>query len=194
MTPENAFTTILQKGMNNTPGVYFVSRGDQSGTHTAEQKIWSNAKFNYTTNVEKSGNWYVEAGKGMGETLQLASEKGAYTFTDEGTYLSYKSNLKLTPLITKGASLLNIYSVMTVYNDKQPADKIKMANDFINFLISNQTQADIGNYGVDKYGKSLFTPMSVSVPTAAAGYVGDYSTPVTALKPPAAAANTTAAK
>jgi tungstate transport system substrate-binding protein len=194
MTPENAFTTILQKGMNNTPGVYFVSRGDQSGTHTAEQKIWSNAKFNYTTNVEKSGNWYVEAGKGMGETLQLASEKGAYTFTDEGTYLSYKSNLKLTPFITKGASLLNIYSVMTVYNDKQPADKIKMANDFINFLISNQTQADIGNFGVDKYGKSLFTPMSVSVPTAAAGYVGDYSTPVTALKPPAAAANTTAAK
>jgi len=194
MTPENAFTTLLVKGTNNTAGVYFVSRGDGSGTHTAEQKIWSNAKFNYTTNVEKSGNWYIEAGKGMGETLQMASEKGAYTFTDEGTYLSYKNNLKLVPLITKGSSLLNIYSVMTVYNDKQPAEKIKMANDFVNFLISPQTQADIGNYGVDKYGKSLFTPMSITVPNATAGWVGDYSTPATDLKPPAAAANMTATK
>jgi tungstate transport system substrate-binding protein len=194
MTPENAFNTLFVKGTNKTAGVYFVSRGDQSGTHTAEQKIWSNAKFNYTTNVEKSGDWYIEAGKGMGETLQMASEKGAYTFTDEGTYLSYKNNLKLVPLITKGSSLLNIYSVMTVYNDKQPVDKIKMANDFINFLISNQTQADIGSYGVDKYGKSLFIPMSVSVPTAPAGNVGDHSTPATDLKPPAVVTNTTAAK
>ena len=129
----------------------------------------------------------------MGETLQMASEKGAYTFTDEGTYLSYKSNMKLTPIITQGASLLNIYSVMTVYNDKQPSDKIKMANNFVNFLISNQTQTDLSNYGVDKYGKALFTPMSVSVPTATAGWVGDYSTPATDFKPPAAA-NTTAAK
>ena len=51
---------------------------------------------------------------------------------------------------------------MTVYNDKQPVEKIQMANNFINFLISHQTQADIGNFGVDKYGKALFTPMSVS--------------------------------
>jgi len=182
-TPEDAFTTLLLKGTNNTAGVYFVSRGDASGTHTAEQKIWSNAKFNYTTNVVKSGNWYIEAGKGMGETLQMASEKKAYTFTDEGTFLAYKSNLQLTPIITKGSSLLNIYSVMTVYNDKQPADKIQMANNFVNFLISSQTQADIGNFGIDKYGKALFTPMSVSVPTATAGWVGDYSTPATALKP-----------
>ncbi len=87
MTPENAFTTLLLKGTNKTAGIYFVSRGDASGTHTAEQKIWSNAKFNYTLNVQKSGNWYIEAGKGMGETLQMASEKKAYTFTDEGTYL-----------------------------------------------------------------------------------------------------------
>jgi len=194
MTPENAFTSLLLKGTNKTAGVYFVSRGDASGTHTAEQKIWSNAKFNYTLNVQKSGNWYIEAGKGMGETLQMAGEKKAYTFTDEGTYLSYKSNLTLVPIITKGSSLLNIYSVMTVYNDKQPAEKIKMANNFINFLISAQTQSDIGNYGVDKYGKALFTPMSVSVPTAPAGQVGDYSKPATDLKPPAAVSNTTATK
>jgi tungstate transport system substrate-binding protein len=183
MTPENAFTTLLLKGSNNTAGVSFVSRGDGSGTHSAEKAIWAKAKFNYTMTVEKSGNWYIEAGKGMGETLQLASEKRAYTFTDEGTYLSYKSNLTLVPIITEGESLLNIYSVMTVYNDKQPVEKIQMANDFINFLISPQTQADIATFGVEKYGKALFTPMSVRVPTAPAGYVGDYSTPATALKP-----------
>ncbi len=183
MTPENAFTTLLLKGSNNTADVSFVSRGDASGTHSAEKGIWSKAKINYTMTVEKSGNWYIEAGKGMGETLQLASEKKAYTFTDEGTYLSYKSNLTLVPIITEGESLLNVYSVMTVYNDKQPVEKIQMANDFVNFLISPQTQADIATFGVDKYGKALFTPMSVRVPTAPAGYIGDYSTPATALKP-----------
>jgi tungstate transport system substrate-binding protein len=194
MTPENAFTALLLKGSNKTADVYFVSRGDGSGTHTAEKAIWSSAKFNYTMTVEKSGTWYIEAGKGMGETLQVASEKKAYALTDEGTFLAYKSNLTVVPIITKGSSLLNIYSVMTVYNDKQPVDKIQMANNFINFLISPQTQADIGNFGVDKYGKALFTPMSVSVPTAPAGNVGDYSTPATDLKPPAAVSNTTATK
>jgi tungstate transport system substrate-binding protein len=201
MTPENAFTTLLLKGTNKTANVYFVSRGDGSGTHTAEQNIWKKAGFNYTKDVEKSGLWYIEAGKGMGETLQMASDKGAYALSDEGTYLAYKSNLTLTPQITKGASLLNIYSVMTVYNTKQPVEKIQMANNFVNFLISPQTQADIGAYGVDKYGKSLFIPMTVTVPTAPAGNVGDYSTPATDLKPApmvnataAPAANATAAK
>ena len=191
MTPEKAFTTILLQGTNKTPNIYFVSRGDGSGTQTAEQNIWKNAGYNYTMGVEKTGLWYIEAGKGMGETLQLASDKGAYTLSDEGTYLSYKNNLTLVPLVNKGTSLLNIYSVMAVYNDKQPVEKIQMANNFINWLISPQTQADIGAYGVDKYGKSLFIPMSVSVPTAPAGWVGDYSTPATDLKP-AVAANATA--
>jgi tungstate transport system substrate-binding protein len=200
MTPENAFTTLLLKGTNKTANVYFVSRGDGSGTHTAEQNVWKKAGYNYTVNVEKSGLWYIEAGKGMGETLQMASDKGAYALTDEGTFLAYKSNLTLVPQVTEGASLLNIYSVMAVYNDKQPVEKIQMANNFINFLISPQTQADIGNYGKEKYGKSLFIPMSVSVPTATAGWVGDYSTPATDLKPApvattaAPAANATAAK
>jgi len=195
MTPELAMTTLLLKGTNKTAGIAFVSRGDNSGTHSAEKTVWSKAGYNYTTQVQKSGDWYVEAGKGMGETLQMASEKGAYALTDEGTYLAYKNDLKLTPLVTKGASLLNIYSVMTVYNVNQPTDKIAMANNFVNFLISADTQKSISTYGVDKYGKALFIPMSVSVPTATAGWVGDYSTPATAIAPaattaPAAAATT----
>jgi tungstate transport system substrate-binding protein len=119
----------------------------------------------------------------MGATLQMASEKGAYTLSDEGTYLSYKSNLTLVPLITKGSSLLNIYSAMAVYNANQPPEKIQMANNFINWLISPQTQADIGNYGVAQYGKSLFIPMCVSVPNAPAGWVGDHTSPATDLTP-----------
>ena len=194
MTPEAGFTTLYVKGTNKTANVYFVSRGDASGTHTAEQNVWKGAKYNYTQDIAKSGSWYISAGKGMGETLQMASEKGAYALTDEGTYLAYRNNLTVVPVISKGASLLNIYSVMTVFNNKQPADKIQMANKFINFLISPQTQEDIGNYGMDKYGKSLFIPMSVSVPNATAGWVGDYSTPATALAPatPAGSATTAA--
>jgi len=182
MTPENAFKTILTKGKSGDTKVIFVSRGDGSGTHSAEQNLWKGAGYTYATDVQKSGAWYVEAGKGMGDTLQMASEKGAYTLTDEGTYLAYKNNLNLDPIVTQGASLLNIYSAMAVLTSKQPVEKITMANDFINFLISPQTQQDIADYGKDKYGKSLFTPMSVNVPTAPAGYVGDYSTPATAVK------------
>ncbi len=193
MTPENAFKTLIVKGTNNTAGVSFVSRGDSSGTHTAEQNIWKSAGYNYSANVQKSGKWYVEAGKGMGETLQMASEKNAYALTDEGTFLAYKSNLTVVPLVTSGRSLLNIYSVMTVYNDKQPQEKITMANNFINFLLSQDTQAKVADFGKDKYGKSLFTPMSVSVPDATAGWVGDHTSPATDVKPAVTASSTTAA-
>jgi len=96
----------------------------------------------------------------MGETLQLASEKGAYTLTDEGTYLAYQGDLDLEPVVSEGAILLNVYSVITVYNDKTTPEKIEMANNFVNFLISPQTQADIENYGKDKYGKNLFSAMN----------------------------------
>jgi len=193
MAPEAAFTTLIVKGTNGTAGVAFVSRGDKSGTHTAEQNIWKSAGYNYSANVQKSGAWYIEAGKGMGETLQMASEKNAYALTDEGTYLAYKTNLSVVPLVASGKSLLNIYSVMTVYNDKQPIEKIQMANNFVNFLIADDTQTKIADFGKDKYGKSLFTPMSVSVPEAPAGWVGDHTTQATDVKPAATAAATTAA-
>lgn len=191
MTPEKAFTTLLVKGTNNTAGIAFVSRGDKSGTHMAEQGIWKSAGYNYSLNIQKSGKWYIEAGKGMGETLQMASEKSAYALTDEGTFLAYRSNLTVVPVVTKGQSLLNVYSVMTVFNDKQPAEKITMANNFINFLISADTQAKIADFGKDKYGKSLFTPMSVSVPEAPAGWVADHISPATDVKPAPAATTTT---
>ena len=180
MTPEDAFKTIMAKGKSTNGNVTFVSRGDGSGTHSAEQNIWKSAGYTYAKDVQKSGNWYVEAGKGMGDTLQMASEKGAYTLTDEGTYLSYKSKLNLVPIVSEGKILMNLYSVMTVYSSKQPVEKIQLANDFINFLISPETMTDIGNFGKDTYGKALFTPMTAGVP---AGVTADFTTPAKAVKP-----------
>jgi tungstate transport system substrate-binding protein len=159
MEPVAAFTKIRELGMANTPGVIFVSRGDNSGTHSKEKEIWKAAGFNYSVDIQKSGPWYIEAGRGMGETLQLTSEKQAYTISDEGTYLTYKGGLDLETLIDQGDILLNVYSVIAVYNDKFSSDEIEMANNFVDFIISPVTQDTIGLYGVDKYGKPLFTPM-----------------------------------
>jgi len=78
--------------------VTFVSRGDQSGTHTKEQDIWKQAGYNYTSQIRGSGAWYVEAGQGMGATLQLADQKQGYTLSDLGTFLAYKGNLTLVTL------------------------------------------------------------------------------------------------
>jgi tungstate transport system substrate-binding protein len=156
-----AFQTINQLGMNNTTGVTFVSRGDQSGTHTKEQDIWKQAGYNYTNQIRGSGAWYVETGSGMGATLQVTDQKQAYTLSDLGTYLAYKGNLTLIPLgVTNDSSLLNVYSAITVYNTKFTTQEIQLANDFVNFMISNSTQKLIGAYGVEKYGQPLFYPMN----------------------------------
>jgi tungstate transport system substrate-binding protein len=178
-TPEEAFKTILTQGKAGNSTIMFVSRGDASGTHTAEQGVWKKAGFDYAKDVQKSGNWYIEAGKGMGETLQMAGEKGAYTFTDEGTFLSYTGKLNLVPIVDKGTSLMNLYSVMTVYPSQQQQEKIMMANNFVNWLISPETLTDIGNYGKDKYGKGLFTPLTAGIP---AGVTADFTTPATATR------------
>lgn len=179
MKPEDAFKTLMTMGKDNTAGVSFVSRGDNSGTHSAEKTIWKAAGYNYTTDVQKSGNWYIEAGRGMGETLQLASEKQSYTLTDEGTYLAYKGNLALVPIIEQGDILLNVYSVITVYTPTQPAQKIAMANNFVNFLTSPEIQTAIGEFGKAKYGKNLFTPMA----GACSQFNCDCTSQATAMKP-----------
>ena len=182
-TPEEAFKAILTQGIAGNGSIMFVSRGDASGTHTAEQGIWKKAGYDYSKEVQKSGNWYIEAGKGMGETLQMAGEKGAYTFTDEGTFLAYAGKTNLVPIVDKGTSLMNLYSVMTVYAGKPQPEKITMANNFVTWLISKETLTDIGNYGKDKYGKGLFTPMSSGVP---AGVTADFTSPATETSPPKA--------
>ena len=110
-----------------------------------------------------SGPWYLSLGQGMGATLQTSSQKGAYTLTDQGTFLAYQSNLTLVPLITKGGSLLNRYSAIAVNPAKNPSVNIVQADRFINWLISDEGMKIVGDYGKAQYGKSLFTPLTPSV-------------------------------
>jgi tungstate transport system substrate-binding protein len=160
LSPEDAFKKLMETGKGT-----FVSRGDNSGTHSKEKAIWQAAGFDYAT-VESAGAWYIEGGKGMGPTLQMASEKQAYTLTDMGTYLSYKSKLELVPIVDKGSILLNVYSVIAVNPDKVTVVKnLEMAKNLISFLTSPEIQKLIGNYGVKEYGLQLFIPCAGAEPT-----------------------------
>jgi tungstate transport system substrate-binding protein len=158
LTPEDAFKRLMETGEGA-----FVSRGDNSGTHSKEKAIWKAAGYDYET-VRKSGAWYIEGGKGMGPTLQMASEKQAYTLTDMGTYLSYKSKLNLVPIVDKGSILLNVYSVIAVNPQKVKGVKIDLADSLIGFLTSPEIQKLIGNYGVEEYGLQLFIPCAGAEP------------------------------
>ncbi len=159
MTPTAAFTKIRAMGLNGTPGVYFASRGDQSGTNTAEINLWTKAGFNFTNNVSNSGPWYLSVGKGMGDTLTFAGQKGAYTLSDEGTFLAYKSKLNLVILIQNNSQLLNRYSAIAVNPAKNPNVNIVQADRFINWLLSPEGRTVVGTYGVANYGKPLFNPL-----------------------------------
>lgn len=132
----------------------FVSRGDDSGTHKMEKSIWKAA------NIQPQGKWYQEAGAGMGQTLNIASEKSGYTLTDRATYLSLKKNLKLEIMVEGEKSLLNIYHVMQVNPEKFPGMKINSegAKAFVDFMLAPETQKVIGDFKKDKYGQSLFFP------------------------------------
>jgi tungstate transport system substrate-binding protein len=156
MEPEEAFTVIREKGMAGDADVVFVSRGDASGTHSKEQAIWKAAGFNYSSDIQGSGDWYQEAGTGMGATLMMANEKQAYTLSDIGTYLAYKGDLTLVPLVDEGDVLLNVYSVMQINPEKYPDINSAIAKDWINFMISDDVQDVIASFGVDEYGQPLF--------------------------------------
>ncbi|MDT8358261.1 MAG: substrate-binding domain-containing protein, partial [Methanomicrobiaceae archaeon] len=157
MEPEEAFTTLMEEGATN-PDVKFVSRGDNSGTHGKEKAIWASAGYDYATDIQGSGDWYVEAGAGMGATLVLANEQVAYTLSDIGTYLAYQGDLDLVVLVDQGDILLNLYSAMMINSDQFPDVNSTLAKEWINFLISDEIQDEIGSFGVAEYGRPLFYP------------------------------------
>jgi tungstate transport system substrate-binding protein len=156
LQPEEAFTAIREKGMAGDADVIFVSRGDASGTHSKEKAIWKSAGFNYSTDVQGSGDWYMEAGTGMGATLSMTNEKQAYTLSDIGTYLAYKGDLDLVTLVDEGDVLLNVYCAMQINPEKYPDINSTIAKDWINFMISDDVQKEIASFGVDQYGQPLF--------------------------------------
>ena len=134
-------------------GAVFVSRGDDSGTHKKEKAIWEKLDF------QPSGQaWYLEAGTGMANTLNIANEKLAYCLTDRGTYLSMKARLDLPILVEGDAVLLNIYHVMQVNPEKHKVVNGPAGQAFVEFMVSEDVQAIISEFGIDKYGSPLFFP------------------------------------
>lgn len=131
----------------------FVSRGDNSGTHQLELKLWKTASIDPTKE-----SWYQQSGQGMGATLGIANQKAAYTITDRATYLAQQKNLNLPILVQGDGVLLNIYHVIQV--NPQKSDKINAAGGkaFSDFMVAPDTQAVIKTFGVDKYSQPLFFP------------------------------------
>jgi tungstate transport system substrate-binding protein len=132
----------------------FVSRGDRSGTHLLERKLWRVA------NVEPPGpgSWYIEAGHGMGETLLMADEKRAYTISDRATYLAWREKLQLVPLVEGDSLLYNVYHVLELNPRNAPRINVAGGKAFAEFLVGPETQALIGAFGRARFGQSLFTP------------------------------------
>ena len=149
MSPEDAFNTLMTTGTGT-----FVSRGDDSGTHGKEKSIWTSAGYDYDADVRTAGEWYVEGGSGMGPTLVMANEMQAYTLSDIGTFLAYQGDLDLVPVVDQGDALLNVYSVLAVATARDG----EMAQNLVDFLTSEEVQTLIGDYGVEVYGRQLFTP------------------------------------
>ncbi len=134
-------------------GALFVSRGDNSGTHQLEQKLWRDAGFD-----PKGQPWYQEAGQGMGQVLTIANEKEAYTITDRGTYLARKQTMDLVILAEGYKTFLNVYHVMVVNPEKGSQINVEGARAFADFIVAPETQETIKTFGVDKFGQALFFP------------------------------------
>ncbi|MCE4624898.1 MAG: substrate-binding domain-containing protein [Desulfurococcales archaeon] len=132
----------------------FVSRGDRSGTNVRELMIWN------MTGLDPHGkDWYLETGQGMGETLVIADEKGAYTLSDIGTYLKYELEGRLhtlTVLYTNSTELINIYSAYT--STRCSSEEMGDGLQFIEWLAGSEAQSLIAEYGRGEYPHPLFYP------------------------------------
>ena len=134
-------------------GALFLSRGDNSGTHSKERDVWKTAGMN-----PEGQKWYQQTGLGMGQTINVSNEKKGYTLADRGTYLALKKNLALDILVEGDAVLLNIYHVIEVNPAKWPKVNAPGAKAFADFMVAKETQEIIKTFGVDKFGSPLFFP------------------------------------
>lgn len=129
----------------------FISRGDKSGTNTKELSIWK--KYNLKPQGQP---WYVEAGQGMGATLMMASEMGAYTLVDSGTWYAFADKVNLKIVLQGDSVLFNPYGVIAVNPQKYPNIHNNAAMTFIQFITSDEGQQLIREY--TKNGQKLFVP------------------------------------
>jgi tungstate transport system substrate-binding protein len=133
----------------------FVSRGDNSGTHTMERNLWRAAGID-TAGLAN----YNSVGQGMGETLQMTEELRAYTLTDRATWLTLTRDkrINLPAVCEKASDLLNYYGVIAVNPAKYPDINAKGGQAFVDWMLKDSTQKLIGQYGVAEFGAPLFTP------------------------------------
>ena len=129
----------------------FISRGDESGTHKAELKIWGDD----APDAAKE-DWYVSAGQGMGACLTMAGEQQAYCLTDKATFLSMQASLNLSILLEQGEDMKNTYSLIAVNPDAIDGLNTDGANALIDWMLGEEASALIADYGVAEYGTALF--------------------------------------
>ncbi|MCL2150384.1 MAG: substrate-binding domain-containing protein [Dehalococcoidia bacterium] len=160
LSPENAFKKLAE-----SKSYPFISRGDDSGTHSKEQAIWAAAGFSYA-DIQKSGDWYVDAGRGMGPTLVMAGEKQGYTLSDIGTFLAFKGQTGLSAIVETGSIMLNVYAVIPVNPEMISTVNSQQAQNLVEFLTSTEIQQLINDYGTKDYGTSLFTACAGNEPVS----------------------------
>lgn len=128
----------------------FVSRGDDSGTHKKERNLWAGAE------TDPDGQWYREAGQGMGKVLQIAGELEAYTMTDRGTWLAYERKSPLHIVLEGDKTLFNPYGIIAVSQERYADINKAGAQALIDWLISEEGQTMIGAFKINE--KQLFVP------------------------------------
>ena len=131
----------------------FLSRGDNSGTHSQELKLWKAAAIGLEGQA-----WYQQSGLGMGQTLAIAAEKKAYTLSDRGTYLALRKKLGLVILHEGDPALMNVYHVIEVNPARYPKVNAAGGRAFADFMVSKAVQARIKVFGIALYGSPLFFP------------------------------------
>lgn len=126
-------------------GAPFVSRGDRSGTHTAELELWKTAGINI---AKEKGPWYRDTGQGMGPALNAASAMGAYILADRATWLAFKNRADLAILVEGDKRLFNQYGVMLVNPEKHPSVKRAQGQAFVDWVVSPEGQKAIADYKI----------------------------------------------
>ncbi len=134
----------------------FVSRGDDSGTHKKELALWQQA------GVFPDGEWYIEAGQGMGAILTMANQLQAYTLTDRGTFIALSEKLALVKNFDGDEALYNPYHIMAVNPEKHPHTQYELAQKYIEFVTGAAGQKIIAEYR--KNGQQLFYPDAIVQP------------------------------
>jgi len=146
-----AFRTIKDKGVS------FVSRGDKSGTHTAELNLWKAAGIDI---AQDKGAWYKEIGQGMGAALNTAASMNGYVLADRGTWLAFKNRGDLEILVEGDRRLFNQYGIILVNPAQHPHVKADLGQAFIDWVVSPEGQQAIADYKIG--GQQLFFPNATS--------------------------------